>query len=188
MEEKKQIYLKVLLIIVGVVALDQLVKLIIRKNMTLGQSIPEGNPFISILYLENDGIAFSFFSGNRWTLVALQIILIVAILFVMSRVFSNIKSKYLTISFAMMLGGGVGNLIDRIATGQVVDFISIGKFAVFNIADMSLTIGCAIMVLFLIFSGNSKEAFDKDEEDSEYEIQPENLSEKEVVERPEKRS
>lgn len=157
-----QKYLPIFIITSLSVILDQVTKYFIRTKMEVGQSIPEEDTFFNILFLENDGIAFSLFQGNRWTLVAIQIVLIIAIILVMFYVLRRIDSKLLRISFSMMLGGGIGNLIDRILLGKVVDFISIGSFAVFNFADMSLTIGCGIMIIYLFTSEKNKETLDQE--------------------------
>lgn len=150
-------YFAVIIIAGFSILLDQIAKMIIRTSMTPGESIPKEDNFFNILYLQNDGIAFSLFQGNRWVLVGIQLTLIIAIIVVMIFVIKKIDSKAIIVSFAMMLGGGIGNLIDRVFLGKVVDFISIGNFAVFNIADMSLTIGCGIMLIFLFTSDKNKE-------------------------------
>ena len=155
-------YFAIMIIAGFSILLDQAAKLIIRTSMTPGESIPKEDRFFNILYLQNDGIAFSLFQGNRWLLVCIQLTLIIAIVVVMFHVVRKINSKVILISFAMMLGGGIGNLIDRVFLGKVVDFISIGSFAVFNIADMSLTIGCGIMLIYLFTSDKHKDNLEQE--------------------------
>ena len=155
-------YFAIIIITGFSVLFDQVAKKIIRTSMTPGESIPTTDEFFNILYLQNDGIAFSLFQGNRWLLVGIQVTLIIAIIVVMLYVIRKIHSKVIIVSFSMMLGGGIGNLIDRVFLGKVVDFISIGNFAVFNIADMSLTIGCGIMLIYLFTSDKHKENLEQE--------------------------
>jgi signal peptidase II len=150
--------LPIALIILVVVVTDQIVKYIIRQNMVLGQSIPDDASFLSITYALNDGVAFSMLRGMRWQLVIIQSVLVIVILVVMKIVLRHMNSTGMLIAFSLMLGGGLGNLSDRLATGEVTDFISVGDFPIFNIADMCLTIGCAIMILCIFLSERDKGA------------------------------
>ena len=172
--------LPIALIVCGVVLIDQILKILIRQNMTVGQRIPTGDTFIRLLYLENDGIAFSMLEGNRWFLVVTQLVLITAIIVLMIFVIRKAESKLLLVAFPMMLGGGIGNLIDRIIFGSVTDFISVGSFAVFNFADMSLTIGCGIMLIYLFTSSHFRETEGKEQIETEH-VETEQIETEQVV-------
>lgn len=138
-------------VISAVVALDQLSKFLVRSNMTLGEALPSQDAFFSLRYALNDGIAFSLFQGYRVGLITIQSILVVGIIIVMIYVLRRFPSRLAVVIFSLMLGGGIGNLIDRIASGKVTDFFSVGTFPIFNVADTCLTIGCGLMLVCLIF-------------------------------------
>jgi signal peptidase II len=122
--------------------------------MSVGDAIPAQNAFLAIRYTLNDGVAFSLFQGHRIPLIIIQSVLVVAILIVILALYRSVrlgKPRMAFASFSLMLGGGVGNLIDRVATGQVTDFISIGSFPIFNVADICLTTGCGLLLIYSIF-------------------------------------
>jgi signal peptidase II len=150
-------------VILIIVAIDRATKLLVTAKMSLGESIPSGDSFFAIFYTRNDGVAFSLLEGgsSRWILVGIQSLLVIAIVIVVG-VSVKRGARLLTLfTLALMLGGGIGNLIDRIAYGSVVDFVSVGSFPVFNFADSCLTVGCAILIVYLIFFQSRA---DKDEE------------------------
>jgi signal peptidase II len=151
-KKKRNIVIAVCAVLLSVV-IDRIMKIIVMKYMELGQSIPDGDAFISLHYTRNTGIAFSLLDdgGSRWLLVGIQIFLVVAIVVAMAVMLRRMVSTLATIAFALMLGGGIGNLIDRIVYGSVTDFVSVGSFPVFNFADACLTIGCAIFIVCLLF-------------------------------------
>jgi signal peptidase II len=122
-------------------------------HMTPGQSIPAGEHFISIYYTRNKGVAFSLFDGvggTRWALAGVQVLLVIAIIVIMVALMRRQARIPILVAIALMLGGGIGNLIDRIAYGSVTDFISVGSFPVFNVADSCLTVGSALLVISLL--------------------------------------
>lgn len=138
------------LIVVGVVALDQLVKRIIVANLSLAQTIPVIQDIFHITYIRNTGAAFSLMDGMQWFLVLFPVLLVVAAV-----AFLLIKGKsahpLLLVSVSMIAGGGIGNLIDRIAYGYVVDFFDFRIFPIFNVADIFVCIGCGLMILYVLF-------------------------------------
>jgi signal peptidase II len=149
MKTSKTITLSVL-IIAAVFAADQFSKHLIRAKMTLGQAIPSQDSFVSIRYTQNDGVAFSMLEGHRSALIVLQLCLVIAILIVMFFLCRKNAKPLLVTAFSLMLGGGIGNLVDRIIFGKVTDFFSVGSFPVFNIADTCLTTGCILMLIFML--------------------------------------
>lgn len=107
-------------------------------------------------YTENDGAAFSSFSGQRALLVILPIIMMVVLLVLLHK--TKKKPFVMKATVMMIIAGGIGNLIDRILYGYVVDFISFPflRFPIFNVADVFVSVGGFILVIYLIF-------FDKEE-------------------------
>ncbi len=108
-------------------------------------------------YHENRGAAFGMLSENRWvfmTISSIAIIAIAAYLF-----FNKENSSLLSCSLSMILGGGIGNMIDRVFLGYVVDFINfkVINFPIFNLADTFVTIGAALMILYLFKQENDKD-------------------------------
>lgn len=112
------------------------------------------NNFLNINYTLNDGISFSMLSGKRYIIITLSIILLVL---VYSLIFSFKKSKFNDYAFGILLGGILGNLVDRIFFFGVRDFIDVNilNFPIFNIADMSIIIG-VILIVILSFKEGSK--------------------------------
>ena len=139
------------------VALDQLTKFFVSSYMTLGDTIPIIKDVLHITYVENKGAAFSMLSDKRWVFLTFSTIAIVAIVYVLIK-YKRELSRLSSVSLAMVLGGAVGNMIDRIFRGgvlfdgAVVDFIDVRliNFAVFNIADSFVCVGAALLVLSVI--------------------------------------
>ncbi len=112
---------------------------------------------INFTYVENTGAAFSTFGGTRWLLVTITAVVCIAIFLFM---FSN-RCKQLPLfwGLAILIAGGLGNLIDRVIYGYVVDFIEpvFVNFATFNIADCAVTIGAVVVIISLIFQSFKKD-------------------------------
>ena len=107
-------------------------------------------------YTENTGVAFSMFSDNRWVLVGVtSVMLIVALAFFLS---GKIKDKAELFALSLIIAGGVGNIIDRLSLGYVIDFIDVRiiHFAIFNVADMCITVG-AFLVCIAAFAAEKRE-------------------------------
>ena len=139
----------------AVIALDQLTKYFVRANMQPADSIPVIGNWLRILYVRNTGTAFSMFAGNKWITVVLTSVLIAAcIVFVIKEAASG--SKVTAILLTFVIAGGVSNLIDRLTLGYVTDMISCGSFAVFNVADIGVTCGCFLTVIYLLLEMRSE--------------------------------
>jgi signal peptidase II len=146
------------IIVAAVFAADQFTKYLVKIFIPLGAAVPEGSSFVKLLHTLNDGVAFSMFQGYRLPLIIMQSVLvavIVAIMLIAYRRLGNARRPLVAMTaFSLMLGGGLGNLCDRISTGLVTDFVSIGRFAVFNTADACLTTGCGLLILYVLrFAG-----------------------------------
>jgi signal peptidase II len=115
-------------------------------------------------YLENDGAVFSSFSGMRWLLIVFTSLMMVVCLIYLIREYR--KSKLLTASLTLIIGGGIGNLIDRIfRDGLVVDYLDVKlfHFAVFNFADCCVVVGVVLLAWYLLFGERRQKPAEKQE-------------------------
>lgn len=134
------------------IVLDQASKLIITASMQLYESIPL-LPFFNLTYVHNKGAAFSFLSEaggwQRWFFAALAVIISAILSLWLARLQKH--ETLLAAALSLVLGGAVGNLIDRLAYGYVVDFLDVyyntWHWPAFNIADSAITLGVALMLL-----------------------------------------
>lgn len=145
-----QKYWAILTIALVITALDQWTKGWVRANIQPGATwLPESlawlSPYARIVHWYNTGAAFGMFKDASMVFTVLAFIVIGAIIFYYPQVQQNDWSLRLALS--MQLGGAIGNLIDRIRIGHVTDFISVGNFPVFNIADASISTGAAVLFL-----------------------------------------
>ncbi|MGR9114158.1 MAG: signal peptidase II [Gammaproteobacteria bacterium] len=132
--------------------LDQASKLAVVSTMRLYESI-QITPFFNLTYVHNTGAAFSFLSEaggwQRWLFAALAFIISIVITAWLARLKQH--ETLLAVSLALVLGGAVGNLIDRLAYGYVIDFLDVyyrsWHFPAFNIADSAITLGVGLMLL-----------------------------------------
>jgi signal peptidase II len=143
-------YLVLLLVAVIIVTSDQLAKVWVRANVPLGGDwLPSQlawlMPFARIRFWYNSGAAFGIFANGNDLFMILAIIVAGAILYYFPRVAR--KDWWLRLALMLQFSGAVGNLTDRIQFGHVTDFISVGNFAIFNIADASITVGVAVLIL-----------------------------------------
>jgi signal peptidase II len=138
-----------LVVISGIIIiLDQLSKNWIRTNLAFTETWspwPWLAPYARFVHWHNTGVAFGLFQGFGIYLTLLAFIIAILIIYYYPRVPREDWS--LKLAMAMQLGGALGNLVDRIQQGYVTDFISIGDFPVFNIADSSITIGVVVLLL-----------------------------------------
>ncbi|WP_336278694.1 signal peptidase II [Bartonella sp. CB175] len=136
--------------LVIVIGLDQAVKYWVMHNIPLGTAIPI-LPFLSLYHVHNSGIAFSFFSSfSHWGLIILTLIIIVALLWIRKNTECN--KSLSRFGLTIIIGGAIGNFIDRIRFHYVIDYIlfyidDIFYFAVFNLADSFITIGAIAIII-----------------------------------------
>lgn len=147
-----------------IVLLDQLFKYYISMTVDFGAHVALIPGVIRLTYVENTGAAFGLFSNNaRWVLVAVSGVCTVVMIVVLLRYKMRSWGR---IGLAMVLGGAVGNLVDRVAIGYVVDMFEFEfvNFAVFNIADIFITVGGILFILYYILDivaeGREKKAGD----------------------------
>ena len=161
MHTKKHISCSVMIILI--IAFDQITKYLAERNLAGGKIVSFIPNVVQFRYAQNTGMAFSMFSGARWIFVALTVVVCAGVLWYM---FSNkCSSLWLYWSLGVVVSGGLGNLIDRVRFGYVVDFIepTFVNFAVFNIADSAVTLGAISLVAYLICDAfKSKKSEDND--------------------------
>lgn len=144
-----------LLLAAVLVGIDQLTKLIISTNMELNETIHllkiGGTEVLNLYYCTNEGSAFSMMEGKTAFLITITSVVIAAL--IAGLLLKKIKRPALIVSVSLIIGGGVGNLIDRIFNnGSVIDFIDVRiiNFAIFNFADICAVVGGILMCLFII--------------------------------------
>jgi signal peptidase II len=135
-----------------VILADQLSKTWIRVNLARGQSLFDVG-FFQLVYVHNTGAAFGIFQGHSLTLIIVALIGIVAVLllvFVLHSRWSFLDSMLVRSAIGLVIGGTIGNLIDRLRLGYVTDFIDFKVWPAFNIADFAVTVGIIIIAYRLI--------------------------------------
>lgn len=146
----------ILLLTIIPLIIDIITKNIIKSKLMLYESIPVIDGFFNIVYVLNPGAAFSFLHDmnetyRRTFFISITIIAILVVLYI----FAREKSKINMAGFALILSGAVGNLIDRIIIGKVVDFLDFYyktyHFPAFNVADSCITIGVALIIIDMLF-------------------------------------
>ncbi|MEI7884815.1 MAG: signal peptidase II [Clostridia bacterium] len=150
-------YIIFAIVFLGIVVLDQISKFLVQHNMILEQSIPVVNNFFSITYIHNYGAAFGMLENQRILFISITCILC---LFLLYYYFKKSKGTLEKIAIALILGGAIGNFIDRFFLGYVIDFLHFGSFYIFNIADSAVCVGATLYILNYIFEEkkNKKEA------------------------------
>lgn len=142
-----------------VAAADQLSKSWIRSNLALGESMPETG-FFRLAYVRNSGSAFGLFQDQTLLLTIVAFIGIATLLFFI--LFMHHRIPFLAtmpakLGLGLICGGTVGNLIDRLSDSYVTDFISVGRWPAFNIADSAIVVGAILIAYLLIRLADSSE-------------------------------
>ena len=136
----------------GIVAADQYTKFLTVANIALYEDIEFIPGFLGLTYVQNTGAAFSSFEGQQWLFAVIFIVFTVAIFYEFRK--NTMKfSAFERWCIAAVYGGGLGNMIDRVRLGYVVDMIETKfiTFPVFNVADCFITCGCILLMISLIF-------------------------------------
>ena len=132
---------------------DQASKAWIRSNLAVGQSLPEAG-FLRLTHIQNTGAAFGIFQNHTFSLTIVSFVGAAVILFYtfyVRRRYTFLNNGVSMAALGVVLGGTVGNLIDRLSLGYVTDFIHVGTFPAFNVADSSITSGTSVFAGFLIY-------------------------------------
>jgi signal peptidase II len=146
------------LIAAAVVGLDHLTKWMVVQRLPRGEDIPIIGQWVMLTHIKNTGAAFGLFPGSVLPLIVISIVASIVVLVLASRARGRMGRL---VPLGLILGGAIGNLIDRIALGRVTDFIHVGipdgpRWPVFNVADSAVSIGVVLLALGVTF-GSSEE-------------------------------
>lgn len=134
------------LVAAGVVALDQATKWLVRSHLGLYESWPSDGGTISIVHVVNSGAAFGILQGQTPFLIVTSLLGLGAIL--LYYIYPPMDHGIIRLALGMQLGGAIGNLVDRVRMGEVTDFIHVGRWPTFNVADASITISIVVVLIF----------------------------------------
>jgi len=155
---KKTLNQVLVYLLAGVIVLgDQYTKHLVRTRLEINQTWspwPALEPFVRVLHIQNTGAAFGLFkdAGLVFTIIAIVVSLVIIVY--AQRVPAG--HWWMRIALGMQLGGALGNLIDRLTFGTVTDFISVGNFAIFNVADASISLGVAFLAVLMFFESRTE--------------------------------
>ena len=165
MKQKTKSNLILVLIALVVIALDQLTKRAVQQNLALGEALLVFPPweFVRIVHWVNTGAAFGMFQGGNAVLIGLTVAITLAILVY----YQSLPEDHLfqRICLALMVGGSIGNLIDRLTLGYVVDFVAVGRFPVFNLADSCVTVSVILLLISTIIEERKAQSTEKPSEE-----------------------
>ena len=155
-ENSKRVLIDIATIVGGaalIVTLDQWTKSLVREHIPFTQTwLPDNlewlSPYARIVHWKNTGAAFGLFQDSNTFFIILAIVAASFIIFYYPQV--SMEEWPLRAAMVLQLGGAVGNLVDRIFIGSVTDFISVGNFPVFNVADSSISLGVAVLVIAVL--------------------------------------
>ncbi len=126
---------------------DQMTKFLIKKNFQLGQSVPVIKDTFHITYVTNTGSAFGLFRGFNVFLIFFSVIVIFIIFYFLWKIKNN--DRLLQLALGLLLGGTLGNLIDRLFYGSVTDFIDFRIWPVFNVADSAVSVSVFLLIILM---------------------------------------
>ena len=159
-------YRSLVSITVFVIVIDQVTKTIVRANIPFGgrwMPVDWLAPYFRFVHWENTGAAFGLFQEGGLVFSILAVIVSIFIVIYYPQIPE--EEKLMRVALSMQLGGALGNLVDRIMFGPVTDFISVGNFPVFNIADSSISVGVALLI-FALWLNERREAREIDASNS----------------------
>jgi signal peptidase II len=148
---RRRAFLRAGFVVIAVLALDQLTKHLVEDSITLGDS-RNVFFFVHLVHVRNTGVAFNFFSGGGTLVLVLTLVALAALVgyFLMRP-----DRPLLWLPTGLLIGGALGNLIDRIANGAVTDFIKLPHWPAFNVADMAITFG--VLALLWVLEGRRRD-------------------------------
>ena len=156
-------YLSLTLFAALIVAADQFTKYLAAVYLT-GKTVVLIPDFLQLHFITNNGMALSMLSGARWLFVVLAFVFLVAAVLIVVKKWMAKPFEHWCL--AAIVGGAVGNLIDRIVSGEVVDMICVPWFSTFNVADIFITVPAVLLVIYILFFDREffKDAPEKAEE------------------------
>lgn len=156
METKKHSMAPVWIAVFAILIIDQAAKLYVEASYALGTSIPIIEDVFHFTYIQNPGAAFSMLEHQRWFFIGVNLILFCAVAWYYSRI--SRENGWIRYGLALLFGGAMGNLIDRLRLGAVIDFFDFRIWPVFNIADIVICVGVAMMMYSIAFLSTDEEA------------------------------
>ena len=137
-----------LLIAILVVVVDRISKIYVESNFFEGQSIALIKDYLNLTYIHNPGAAFGILANETWLFIAVAALIVFLIAFF----YESIKREGAVFRYgiAALVGGAIGNLIDRIISGAVTDFIQFPIWPIFNVADIAICVGAFLIVLSVL--------------------------------------
>lgn len=128
-----------------VLAVDQLTKALVRRDIAVGEEDPI-LPALKLVHVRNEGVAFGIDVGGAALLIVIIALALTALLLYFAR---HASRPWMWLPTGLLLGGAIGNLIDRIHQGHVTDFLKVPKWPAFNVADVAITVGVVALLLVI---------------------------------------
>ncbi|MCI5512604.1 MAG: signal peptidase II [Clostridia bacterium] len=144
--------LVMILLIIAFIYLDQLSKYLAVIYLKGGESFPIIKNVLHLTYVENEGAAFGMLKDHRWIFMIISSVAIIGLFVYLVK---NYKASRLqSVALTMIIAGGIGNMIDRVVLGYVVDFIdfTLINFAIFNVADSFVCVGVGLLIIYLLMT------------------------------------
>ena len=138
-----------------IIIIDQLTKYLVRINFEQGETLPIISDIVHLTYVRNWGAAFSMFENLKAVTIVIPLIILIISMTALI-ILKNRISRLARVAVSMIIAGGISNLIDRIIFGYVTDMIDFRVFPVFNIADISVCVGCGLLVLYIFLPEKKK--------------------------------
>ncbi|MBR3967430.1 MAG: signal peptidase II [Clostridia bacterium] len=150
------------IIMAAVIAIDQITKWLAVQYLTKVETVPIIKDILHLTYLENEGAAFGMLKNNRWVFLVISTVAIIGLIIYLVKY--PPKNKWLIFGLSFIVGGGIGNMIDRLLLGYVVDFIDfrVINFAIFNGADSFVCIGAVLVLIYVFFFSEEKKEVKND--------------------------
>lgn len=144
-------YIFAVIFTVLIVVADQISKYLVITNFALGDSVPLIEGIINLTYIHNNGAAFGILKNQRWFFLAVTAVIMIICITMLIR--KTYKSKWMYWAICIVLGGGLGNMIDRaFRGGNVIDFLEFGffDFPIFNLADIAVSVGAVMIFIYFL--------------------------------------
>lgn len=140
-----------------IVVADQVIKYLVFENLQGIDSLPFIGNLLTLTYVENRGAAFGMFQNMSWLFAVITVIMIALFFYIIIK--KKITNKLFLACVVLIIGGGVGNLIDRVFRGFVIDYLQLSFFPyVCNFADYCITIGAAMLIIYVLFFYGKKDS------------------------------
>lgn len=152
-----EIFMGYIVLSIFILIVDIMTKLVAELNLRSVDTIPLWNNVFHLTYVENRGIAFGMFSDARLVFIVISILVLAALAVLYSKI--GFRTRWLKVGTALIYGGAIGNLMERLAKGYVVDFLDFRliHFPVFNVADIAVCVGAVMLMIHFFISDKAEE-------------------------------